>query len=106
MFSRTITMRLKPNNVFQLTKVMEERVLPLLRKQEGFKEEMFFLSPNGMDAIGISLWDRQESAESYHKNAYPQVIESMSNLLEGNPQVKTYDVVSSTFDKVAPRVTV
>lgn len=106
MFSRIITMHLKPNNVSQLTKTVEEQVLPLLRKQEGFKDEIFFVSPDGRDATAISLWDRQANAESYSHKAYPQVAQMLTNLLEGSPQVKTYDVVNSTFYKIAAQVTV
>jgi quinol monooxygenase YgiN len=106
MFSRIIKMHLKPNTAAQLTKTVEEQVLPLLRKQEGFKDEIFFLSPDGKDAVAISLWDRQANAESYSQKAYPQVAQLLTSLLEGTPQVKTYDVVSSTFHKIAAQVAV
>jgi hypothetical protein len=106
MFSRIVTMRLKPNNVDQLTKIVEDQVLPLLRKQEGFKDEVFFVSPDGRDAIGMSLWDRKENAESYSNRAYPQVIQALTNVLEGNPQVKHYEVFSSTFHKIAGPISV
>jgi quinol monooxygenase YgiN len=106
MFSRIVSMRLKPNSVSDLTKVVEEQVLPLLRKQEGFKDETLFVSPDGTEAIGISSWDRKENAESYSHKAYPQVLQALTNLLEGTPQVKSYHVTNSTFYKIAPQVTV
>jgi len=106
MFSRIITMHPKPNSVAQLTKAVEEQVLPMLRKQEGFEDEIFFVSPDGKDATAISLWDREANAESYSHKAYPQVAQILTDLLEGNPQVKTYDVVNSTCHKIAAQVTV
>lgn len=106
MFSRTVTMHLKPNNVLQLTKTVEDKILPMLRKQEGFKDEVFFVSPSGTDAIAISLWDRAESAESYSRTAYPQVLQALTDMLDGTPQVKSYNVISSTIGKVASAVTV
>jgi hypothetical protein len=106
MFSRIVTMHLKPNNVSQLTKTIEEQVLPLLRKQEGFKDEILFVSQDGKDATAISLWDRQANAESYSHKTYPQVAQMLTTLLEGSPQVKTYDVVNSTFHKIAAKVAV
>lgn len=106
MFSRIITMHPKPNSVAQLTKAVEEQVLPMLRKQEGFQDEFFFVSSDGKDATAISLWDRQANAESYSHKAYPQVAQILTNLLEGSPQVKTYDVVSSTRHKIGAQVTV
>ena len=101
MFSRILTMHPKPDSITQLTKTLEEQVLPQLRKQEGFKDEIFFLSPDTKDAVVISFWDRKESAEAYNRTAYPQVLQSVKDLLEGSPLVKTYDIVSSTFFKTA-----
>ncbi len=106
MFSRIVTMHLKPNNVVQLTKTVEEQVLPLLRKQDGFKDAIFFVSPDGRDATAISLWDRKENAESYSSKAYPQVLQTLTSLYDGSPQVKTYDVFSSTFHKIAAQAAV
>jgi|SRR5579862_7045073 hypothetical protein len=106
MFSRIITMHPKPNGVAQLTKAVEEQVLPMLRKQEGFKDEIFFVSPDGKDATAISLWDQQSNAESYSHKTYPRVAEILTNLLEGSPQIKTYDVVNSTWHKITAQATV
>jgi hypothetical protein len=96
----------KANRIAELTKAVEERILPLLRKQEGFKDEIFLVSPDGTEAIGISLWDRKDNAESYNSKAYPQVLQTLTELVDGNPQVKTYEVTSSTFHKIAAQATV
>lgn len=106
MFSRIITMHPKTNSVAELTRTFEEQVLPMLRKQEGFKDEIFFVSPDGKDATAISLWERQANAESYSNKAYPQVAEMVTNLIDGSPQIKTYNVVNSTCHKIAAQVTV
>lgn len=106
MFSRIVTMHPKANRVAELAKTVEERILPLLRKQEGFKDEIFFVSPDGMEAIGISLWDRKDNAESYNSKAYPQVLQALTDLVEGSPHVKTYEVINSTFHEIAAQPTV
>ncbi len=104
MFSRIVTMKLKPNHVADLTKAIDEKVLPLLRTQAGFKDELVFVVPGGAEAIAVSVWDRKESAESYSQKAYPQVLQSLSNLIDGTPQVKNLDVTNSTLHKVAATV--
>jgi hypothetical protein len=35
-------------------------VLPLLRKQNGFKDEIAFSGPGGTDITAISLWDNKQ----------------------------------------------
>ena len=106
MFSRILTMKLKQNqyNVTDLTKIIDEKVLPLLRKQEGFQDAMFFANPNGAEAISVSVWDRKESAESYNQKAYPEVLKSLTNLVDGHPQLKTFDVISTTLPQGATTV--
>lgn len=106
MFSRIITMHLKPNSASQLAKALEERILPMLRKQDGFRDEIFFVSTDGKSATAISFWDLQANAESYSDKAYPQVAQMLTNLVDGSPQVKTYDVFSSSCHKIAAPVTV
>jgi heme-degrading monooxygenase HmoA len=95
-------MKLKPNHIADLTKTIDEKVLPLLRKQEGFKDAVFFANNGGAEAISISLWDRKESAESYNQKAYPHVLESLVNLIDGTPQVKSFEVISSSLNSKVP----
>jgi hypothetical protein len=47
MFARTVRMQLKPNNVPQFTETMEKDVIPVLRQQPGFKDEVTFLPADG-----------------------------------------------------------
>ena len=105
MFSRIVTMHLKPNRVAEFTKTLEERVLPVLQKQEGFKDVVSFVSPDGFEAIAISLWDRKGNAEAYSSTAYPQVLQTLTELLVEKPQVKMYDVATSTFHKFGAKAT-
>jgi hypothetical protein len=48
------------------------------------------------------VWDRKENAESYNQNTYPQVLQSLTALLDGSPNVKSLDVISSTLSNKIP----
>ena len=72
MFARTVRMQLKPNSVAEFTLTIEKEVIPLLRKQQGFKDEITFLPSDGKEAVGISLWEQKENAEAYSRGAYPE----------------------------------
>ena len=104
MFVRNVSINLKPNTLTEFTKTMESEIIPLLRKQKGFQDEITFVVPGGRDAVGISLWDQKESAEAYNSHGYPDVLKALRNLVEGTPQVQTYEVANSTFHKIAARV--
>ena len=55
MFARNVRMQLKPNTTAQFTQLLEKEILPVLRKQDGFQDEVAFVVPNGNEAIAISF---------------------------------------------------
>ena len=103
MFARHVSFNLKANSVPEFTKTLENEVIPVLRKQKGFQDEIAFVVPGGLKAIGISLWDRKEDAEAYNTARYPEVQKALANVTEGTPQVQTYEVCNSTYHKLAAR---
>ena len=103
MYARNVTMHLKPSTAGQFTQTLETDVLPVLRKQNGFKDEITFVAPDGKEALAISLWERKENADAYNRDAYPQVLNSLAKVVEGTPEVHTYEVANSTFHKIAAR---
>jgi hypothetical protein len=105
MFARSVSIRLKPNSVGQLTQIIEQDVLPLLRKQKGFQDEITLVAPGGADALAISLWDKKENADAYNRDAYPALLKTIAKVVEGTPQVQSYEVANSTVHKVAAHVT-
>jgi len=104
MFARSLSIRLKPNSVAEFTQVIEKETLPVLRRQEGFQDEITFVAPGDAEAFGISLWDRKEHADAYGRGAYSGELKALRNVVEGIPQVRTYEVCNSTFHKIATRV--
>lgn len=105
MFARRVSLQLKPNTAAMLTEKVENEILPLLRKQNGFQDEITFLSQDGTKAFGISLWDKKESAETYVRETYPTVEKMLAPMVEGSPQVGSYNVSNSTFHKVGAPAT-
>ena len=101
MFARSISIHLKPNSVADFTQLIEKETLPMLRKQKGFRDEMTFVAPGGAEAFGISLWDQKENADAYSRDAYPGVLKALGKVVEGTPQVHTYEVCNSTFHGIA-----
>jgi len=100
MFARNVSIHLKSNTLSEYTRTFENDVLPLLRKQKGFKDEITFAGPDGVDVTAISLWENKTDAEAYNTNTYPQVLQTMAKFIEGTPKVQTSDVVNSTFHKI------
>ena len=99
MFARNVSIHLKSNTLSDYTQTFEKDILPLLRKQNGFKDEITLAGAGGIDVTAISLWENKNDAETYNTNTYPQVLKTLAKFIEGTPAVHTFDVVTSTFQK-------
>jgi hypothetical protein len=65
----------------------------MLRKQNGFQEEVTLVNPKGVQAIG--LWDDRKSVDVYQTATYPQVLAKLTSVIEGTPTVETYENAAS-----------
>ena len=104
MVARSVSVRLKPNSVAEFTQIVERDILPLLREQTGFQDEITLLLPEGLQAVGISLWDTQDDANAYSRRAYPQVLKALQTVIGGPPEIHVFEVSNSTFHKIGARI--
>jgi heme-degrading monooxygenase HmoA len=100
MIARNVIMHLKPNSTAEFTQTFQKEIIPLLRQQKGFQDEITFIVPGGQDAIGVSFWDKQENADAYGRGTYPEVVKALKKVLDGTPQVQHLEVLNSTFHNI------
>ena len=105
MYARRVSVQLKPNSNAEFAQQLEKQIVPMLQKQQGFKDEISFISPSGEEAFAVSLWDTKESAELYSRAHYGEVTKMLEKIVVGTPKVDTYDVSSSTFHKIGATAT-
>src|SRR3970040_2029558 len=105
MFARNVSPHLKPNSVGEFSRIIDKEIIPLLRKQKGFQDEIMFIASGGLEAVGISLWEEKENAEAYHRRTFPEVMKALAKVVDGTPHIQTYEVSNSTFHKIAIPVT-
>lgn len=101
MFGRQVTMKLKVNSATELNRIADNEIIPILRKQKGFRDETTMVAPERSEAIANSFWDTREDAEAYNRTGYPEVLKTLSSVIEGTPTVKTFEFANSTFHKAA-----
>ena len=85
-------------------RVLLRRRLLILGKQEGFKDEISFVSPERNEAMAISFWDKQKDAGSYSHVAYLDVLKVLSKVVEAMPIMNTFEVGNSTSHRIAASV--
>jgi len=102
MFVRNVAIHLKANALGEFAQIFDNEVLPILRKQTGFRDEITFsITPTGTDVIAISLWNTKEQAEAYNATGYPEVLKSLNRVLDGAPRVRASELISSTLHQTA-----
>lgn len=92
-FARNVQFHIKNGKEAEFNNLFEKEVLPVLRRQDGFQEEVALVNPKG--AQFISLWDNETNAKTYETKTYPKVLATLTPLIEGTPRVETYETASS-----------
>jgi heme-degrading monooxygenase HmoA len=103
MYTRNVSMKLKAHSAKEFTQTLENDVIPMLRKQKGFKDEITLLAPERNEAVAISFWDKKEDAEAYNREKYPEILKTLSKVVEGTPKVESFEVANSTSHHIAAK---
>ena len=101
MYSRNDRIRLKSDSAPEFARLFEKEIIPLLRKQTGFKDEISFVSPERNEAMAVSFWDKQDDAKFYNHVAYLDVLRVLSKVVDGMPTTETFEVANSTSHQIA-----
>jgi heme-degrading monooxygenase HmoA len=103
MYTRNVSMKLKGNSAQEFTRTLENEVIPMLRKQKGFKDEITLVAPERNEALAISFWDKKEDAEAYNREKYPEILKTLSKVVDGTPKVESFEVANSTSHQIAAK---
>jgi len=103
MYTRNVSLKLKANSVSEFTRALENEVIPMLRKQKGFRDEITLVAPERNEVVTISFWDKKEDAETYNREKYPEILKTLSKVVEGTPRVESFEVANSTSHQIAAK---
>ena len=90
-FARNVHFSVKTGKVDVFKRLMNTEVLPLLKKESGFRQDLTVMNSN--TGMSTSVWDDRASAETYDTKTYPDVLKKLNPVLEGTPRVETYDTI-------------
>jgi heme-degrading monooxygenase HmoA len=102
MFTRVVEMTSKSGKSQELANTISDRAVPILKKQRGFVDEIVLVSSGKSDyVLALSFWNKREDAEEYQRELYEKIRDTVRHLLETEPEVRTFDVHTSTTHKIA-----
>lgn len=102
MFTRIVEVTAKSGKARELTTIINDKVVPILKNQLGFVDENVLVSDAEPDhVLAQSFWNTKEDAERYNREQYPAIHEMIRHLLETEPAIRTFNVDSSTTHRIA-----
>ena len=104
MFTRVVELTSKSGKSKELANTINDKALPILKKQRGFVDEIVLVSDAERDhVLALSFWNRRKDAEQYHREQYQKIHETLRHLLEAEPVIRTFDVHASIGHKIAAK---
>ena len=100
MYTRNLRIKLRVDSVQEFRRLFQDKIIPLLREQKGFKEEIALIAARRNEAVVISFWDNQENADVYNHIVYLDVLRARAKVIDGMPVVETFEVADSTLHEI------
>jgi heme-degrading monooxygenase HmoA len=97
--ARNLHIQLKDGKQREFIHLFESQILPVLRQQPGFRQELTLLDNNR--ALVISFWDDRKNLQAYHTSVFPRLVEKLNPVMQSTPSVETFDVANSTMPAMA-----
>ncbi|MDQ6733536.1 MAG: hypothetical protein M3Z35_05375 [Nitrospirota bacterium] len=72
----------------QFHSLFRNEILPTLKKQDGFKDELLLVKDQHV--LAISVWNNADSARKYESTTYPQLDKKLRPVMTGIPTVETF----------------
>jgi heme-degrading monooxygenase HmoA len=102
MYTRVVELTSKSGKARELCNTIDDKVLPILKRQAGFVDETVMASDTESNQVlALSFWNTQEDAQRYEQEQFDTVQKTIQHLLETAPVVRTFDVHTSTAHRVA-----
>ena len=90
--ARSVRFDIATNKNEEFHTLFRNEVLPILRKQDGFKDELLLVQDQHV--LAISVWNNLDSARKYESATYPQVDKTLRPVMSGKPTVETFKYAS------------
>jgi heme-degrading monooxygenase HmoA len=93
--ARSVRFDLATDKNDEFHSLFRNEVLPILKKQAGFKDELLLVKDQHV--LAISFWNDMDSARNYESTTYPQLDKKLRPVMSGQPTVETfrYDSLST-----------
>ena len=86
--ARSVRFEIAPNKSEEFHTLFRNEILPTLKKQDGFKDELLLVQDQHV--LAISVWNDMDSARKYESVTYPQLDKALRPVMSGKATVETF----------------
>jgi hypothetical protein len=90
MYARKVSLCLKSEFVSQFLRKIEYEVVPLLRKQRGFLDQLIIVSDNGNLVYVYTFWENKEAAERHDSTTLPMLNQLLADVVDGELHIQAF----------------
>jgi len=87
--ARSVRFDIATNKNEEFLTLFRNEVLPILKKQDGFRNELLLVDNQHVQAI--SFWNNADAARKYESATYPQLDKKLRPFMAGKPTIETYN---------------
>jgi quinol monooxygenase YgiN len=93
MFARVTFSQIDPSKAEEVEAIMQDTVLPMMRKQKGFKNYIFFSDQASGKAITVTVWETaaDRKASDQTSEFYDEAISKVTPFFKAPPVVENYE---------------
>jgi len=90
MYARKVSLCFKSGSVNQFLEKVEHEVIPMLRQQKGFLDQLILVSDNGKIIYVYSFWENSGDAEQSDCTTLPVLTRLLTGVVDGALRVHTF----------------
>jgi heme-degrading monooxygenase HmoA len=92
--ARSVRFPLLSGKKSEFTKVFNSEVLPMLKTQPGFSNELMMV--NDDTVVGVSVWNGKDALNKYVSTTYPKIEEKLRGFTSGKAQIETFELTAAS----------
>jgi heme-degrading monooxygenase HmoA len=102
MYARKVIFKLKPFALLEFSAAFVDHIIPILKRQKGFQDEIVLVIPGANDVMAISFWDTMEDGENWSNSRYQEVMDILRDFLKAEPRGHTFAVIHHSRQNADP----
>ena len=103
MFTRAVLINVKEGCEAELSRTLEQEVIPRFRRERDFRGLIAFILPDGTEALSLSVWDQKGSMGGIWARCFGALM-ALARVVLGIPSVQIYEVSDSTFHTMEQKI--